>query len=215
MLTNNPVRKRPYVWVSWITKLLSGEDRCWWKAWYKARHKYAKVPDDPGREEFFAEWTATHDAIVEKRAARLRDAGWVVRCEEDAEFKLAGAGADLAGKPDLVAVRDGMALVIDAKSGKRRRSDHWQVLVYLFGLGLSWCKGLSLEGEVAYRDGEEPVEELTHQKKQAIAEAVRAVSSDSEPARAPSARECRYCDVAACPDRVTQQDSRGDARAYF
>ena len=41
-------RKRdgPYVWVSWITKLLAGEVNCEWAPWFKAHHTYQKVPSD-------------------------------------------------------------------------------------------------------------------------------------------------------------------------
>jgi len=208
-------RPRPYIWVSWITKLLAGENKCWYAAWYKAHHKYDKKPDDPDREDFFKEWTAKHDAITEKVAESYRESGWVVRVEDEASFKLVGRQADVAGKPDIVALKDGSVEgeVVDAKSGRRRASDHWQVLIYLFSLPLSWLPGVRLRGVVAYADGEEPVRPLGQKEKDAIVAAVKRVSDPTAPEPVPSANECRHCDVLACTAR--QQTSDGDATRFF
>jgi CRISPR/Cas system-associated exonuclease Cas4 (RecB family) len=210
-----PRRNRPYVWVTWLTKLLSGESKCWWAAWYRAHHKFAKTPDDPGRAEFFAEYTAAHDKIAARRAEEFRALGYVVRQEDDAAFKLVGRDADLAGKPDLVAVGNGEAVASDVKGGKRRESDRWQVRIYLFGLPLSWLRGVKLRGEVEYRDGRIDVPAPTPAERDAIVQAMRVVSGPDAPPPTPSAGECRYCDVAACTARHKAEDSSGDARAYF
>ena len=37
----------PYIWVSWIAKLLTGENSCEWAAWFKAQHEtssWGKTP---------------------------------------------------------------------------------------------------------------------------------------------------------------------------
>ena len=39
-------RGNPYIWVSWLTKLLSGESQCVWSAWFRANHTYTKAPSD-------------------------------------------------------------------------------------------------------------------------------------------------------------------------
>lgn len=206
-------RPRPYIWVSWITKLLAGENKCWWAAWYKAHHKYDRTADDADRADFFKEWTEKHDAITARVAQSFRDAGYVVRVEEEAAFKLQGKAADVAGKPDLVAIKDGEAEVVDAKSGRRRASDHWQVLIYLFALPLSWLQNVHARGIVAYADGEEMVRPLGTRERDAIVGAIRRVSADEEPEPVPSAHECRHCDVAACTARLKTSD--GDATRYF
>ena len=206
------LRKRPYVWTSWLTKLLAGEDRCWWKAWYKSHYKAAKLEDED-RADFFAEWTKKHDVLTARKAAAFRNEGYVTRVESQAEFKLVGKVADLAGKPDLVAIKDGRAIVVDAKSGKKRSSDHWQVLVYLFGLPLAWTGDLALEGALEYPDGEEEVRPLGKREREAIVAAVVKVSGDDVPEHAPSPNECKYCDVAACEERYASPE--GDASRFF
>ena len=29
----------PYIWVTWLTKLLVGENSCEWSAWFRAQHE--------------------------------------------------------------------------------------------------------------------------------------------------------------------------------
>ena len=38
-------RAEPYVWVSWITKVLAGESSCVWSAWFRAHYQTAKKPN--------------------------------------------------------------------------------------------------------------------------------------------------------------------------
>ena len=33
-------RQTPYIWVTWLTKLLAGEAQCDWASWFKAHNKY-------------------------------------------------------------------------------------------------------------------------------------------------------------------------------
>jgi hypothetical protein len=213
-----PKRPKPYIWTTWLTKLLAGEDKCWYRSWYKSHFKYEKRADDADRADFFAEWTRKHDAIVARRVAELRKQGWVVKVEDEGEFKLAGKNADVSGKPDYVAMKDGVAIVGDAKAGKKRESDHWQVLIYAFALPLSWLRGsgLVIEGEVEYQDQRQPVRPLSDAARKNIVEAIQRVAGPAELPAVPSVTECKYCDVAKCPYRrepVRQSD--GDATGYF
>src|SRR3972149_5219266 len=103
-------RQRPYVYPTWVTKLLAGESRCWYSAWYKCHFKYLKKADDQDREDFFAEYNEAHNKIEERRAAALREDGWTVKVEADGEFKIRGGAGDLSGKPDIVAMKGETAL---------------------------------------------------------------------------------------------------------
>jgi hypothetical protein len=209
-------RGRVYCWPTWITKLLSGEERCWWRAWFRAHTKYEKIEDDPERAEFFREWNRKHDAIVARRAAELKAAGWTVKIEDEGQFKVAGDLGDLAGKPDIVAMKGDEAVVIDAKAGRRRGSDHWQVLLYIFALPLSWLKGFKLRGEVEYHDGREATSPMTPEAKERIISAMKKVMGPEAPESAPSRNECRYCDVKTCPTRWADTgEEDGDARGMF
>jgi len=210
---HDTLRRKPYIWVSWITKLLAGEDRCWWKAWYKSHYQSTKTPEDPAREDFFREYNKKHDAITQRRARELTADGFTVQIEDENSFKLRGQNADLAGKPDLVALKDTISITLDSKSGKRRQSDHWQVLVYLFGLPMSWLKTTDNRGEVAYKDVSVLVRSLGPAEREAIVAAIKKVSDSDAPEAEPSPWECKYCDVARCPVRYVAHE--GDASRLF
>ena len=212
-------RHKGYIWVTWLTKLLAGEDKCWYRGWYKTKHKYDKRPDEPGREDFFLEWNKKHDKLVNDHVDVLRlNKDVVVRVEEEGAFKLIGKKADLAGKPDIVSLSSDEALVIDGKSGKKRKSDHWQVLIYMFALPLSWLQGtkLRIKGEVLYPDGTVPVRPLGDAERNEIVAAINRLTTDEAPKASPSMNECRYCDLAACQFRMeTPVAVEGDATRFF
>jgi hypothetical protein len=132
-------RNSSYIWVTWITGLLSGDRHCLWSAWYRAHFKgYERRPTSFD----LAAWTATHAEMVRARAEALRADGYQVYVEDQNKFTLRGRAATLGGVPDLVAVRETSsggreALVVDCKSGRQRNSDFFQVLTYMLVLPLT------------------------------------------------------------------------------
>jgi len=206
---SDPRRGRPYVYATWLSGLLAGSDRCWWRVAYQAQHKYKKLPEDPERAAFLAEWTVIHDGMTEARAAELRADGWDVQVEDVGAFKIRGAGGDLHGKPDIVATKGRDVLVIDCKSGKRRDSDAEQVRVYVFALRLLG-RG-EVRGEIQYRDGRIAVRYETADGER-VAAAMRAVTDSKATFKpVPSAYECGRCQIAACLARYRAEktDSGG------
>ncbi|MBN1503645.1 MAG: PD-(D/E)XK nuclease family protein [Candidatus Eisenbacteria bacterium] len=214
-------RENPYVWVTWISKLLAGEAHCEWAAWFKAHH--AQFEKRPPTFDF-AKWNAEHGRMVRERARALAKEGYNVGLEEQNKFNLKGAsGATLGGKPDLVAVREAEVLVVDCKTGQTRGADYFQVLVYMLALPLCrpQYKNLSLSGRVEYQDHaiQIPPEELTQEAADRVWELMERVVSDDESARVPSAGECAFCDITRrdCPDRIDEApDSlKGEELAPF
>lgn len=201
--------KRPgvYIWTSWITGLLSSDKQCRWAAWYKSRHKYEKIPD-PTFDE--AAWSAGHQSLLNARAAELIIEDYAVTVEGQNKIDLKGrSGAKLAGCPDIEAVKPGRILVVDAKTGKKRNSDYFQVLIYLLILKMD---GRIADGEVYYSDGRPSIAinhaELTPERIAAILGLLAVLSSDTAPPHAPSAGECKFCDIKDCDQRVVEQPTR-------
>lgn len=193
-----------WVWVTWITGLLAGTDRCQWKPWYKARHQYAKLI----RENDFNmdAWEQQHQAMVDEHVVELQADGWPTVTVEDAnKFQLKGDRAILSGKPDIVAVRLAEAreaLVIDEKGGSPKPEHRWQVKVYLYALArLPVWKHLTIRGMLAYRGVRKDVT-LDPGDGTKIGQVMAMIVSDEPPAQAPSAGECETCDIHACPVRI-------------
>jgi hypothetical protein len=198
-------RSKPYIWATWITKLLAGENQCAWAAWFRAHHRYDKLP----RDADLAAWTSEHTAMVGERSQALVADGYNIYREEQNSFALRGqSGAVLSGKPDIVAVKGRDVRVIDCKTGAPRNSDQLQVLLYLFVLPLTnpSYRDKRLVGEVVYRAAAVSVSatDVDGAFKQHLTSTLQQVTADEPPEWVPSYGECRFCDISCgdCPARI-------------
>lgn len=195
-------RRSGYTWATWLTGILSGDDSCRWAAWAKTQFTYEKRPD--ANAENLATWKAEHADLVATRASELRAQGWTVTLEDQNEITLQGRATTLAGKPDIVAVQGLDVLTVDAKTGERKGKDIWQVRIYQMALPLTgrFPDGSRFLGEVRYKDGSQPLGPITDAERSRILALLAEMGASFVPERVPSARECRFCNIAACPDRV-------------
>lgn len=198
---------KPYLWVTWVTGLLSGENHCEFASWFRAHYRdFEKAP----RNVDLTIWTAEHGEMVRRRAQELKDDGYTVFVEDQNGFSLKGAAAVLGGKADIVAISPSGndAIVVDCKSGKPRDKDVFQVLIYMLVLPLavSHCKCVTMHGELEYPGKRVEIgpEKLTADVKALIRSTIERLAQDVKPHPIPSAYECRFCDLtkADCPARV-------------
>jgi CRISPR/Cas system-associated exonuclease Cas4 (RecB family) len=197
-------RSEPYVWVTGLAKLLGGDTHCQWSLWFRGHYQFAKRPRDFDE----ATWTARHSTLVRDKAERLRVEGYEIYLVDQNRISVQGPRGILAGKPDIVAVRDGEAIVVDCKTGAQKVADSMQVLLYMLLLPRAHraCQGKVVAGELCYTDFAQTIEadELTPNFKVDVRKAFRMIVADSPPPRTPSLRDCKFCDItsADCPDRV-------------
>ncbi len=96
-------RKNPYIWVTWLPKLLSGDNSCDFSAWFRIHHlsgSWSKV-----RSNFnSARWNAEHTDLLRECADAYRARGYNVFIENQNHFRLQGQTALLSGKPDLIVI---------------------------------------------------------------------------------------------------------------
>jgi len=198
----NP-RNEPYIWPTWITKILAGEQSCEWSAWFKAHYKdYEKAP----RSGDLIAWTARHGEMVRNRAEELRQQGYAVTVEDQNKFTLNGRSCTLQGKPDIVAVKEDDIVVVDCKSGKQRDSDHFQVLIYMMVLPLTHpaCIDRPVRGELQYVGDRLEIGCLPKKQREMIIATIDRIASSTPAPIAPSFQECRFCDLTKtdCSKRV-------------
>ncbi|RMD59515.1 hypothetical protein D6833_11325 [Candidatus Parcubacteria bacterium] len=199
-------RPRPFVWVSWVAKLLAGETHCAWAAWFKAHYTYPKLPSDFD----VAQWTASHTVLVREQVTALLAEGYQVHVEAQNHFTIPGkSGIVLSGKPDIVARREDQALVIDCKTGEPRLSDQLQVLIYLLVLPYTrpQYRSLTWAGRVQYRHMavDMAASQIDEQFRAVFRQTMHQVGGATALGRVPSDGECRWCDIGpeVCPERVT------------
>lgn len=205
-------RPSPYIWVTWLTKLMSGENQCYWSSWFRTHYKYEKLPSDFN----MTQWQAEHNELLHQRVRELEDDGFIVSIEDENSFTLTGKDGvtKLAGKPDIVAIKANQVIVEDCKTGKPYKSDQMQVLIYMLVLSMidARCKGKTIAGRLIYKKSD-PVDLLPEYVDSNFIEHFRSTVvsvSDFAPARkVPSFRECRFCDISMnyCQDRIEEQPS--------
>lgn len=189
-------RHHAYYWVTWLTKLLAGENMCVWAAWLKGHYKYEKQ-ESTGFD--IDNWTMQHTALLRDRAETLKGQGFTVTLEDQNPFSVVGKnGSEIAGKMDIVAAKAKMLLIEDGKTGKKRTSDHAQVGIYM--MFHPDRKGKEVFGNVIYPDS---VVKVNPMDPQLLSKLMKQL--EAEPPCTPSARECKFCDIAQCKSRFVSK----------
>ena len=197
-------RRQPYVWVTWLARLMAGDVTCEWAPWFKSHYsKYEKMPAD------FTVWRIRHTRLLRQLRLAVSAPSSDLLTERQVHFKHRRAsGLVIAGRPDLVSIRDGRATAYDAKTGQPRASDKVQVMLYVHYLPRADARfsELEIDGEVVYPDHRVTVrqDEVGKEFEDNLDYFLDILEAGSPPVKTPSAGECRFCDIAksACPDRV-------------
>ncbi|MYC38445.1 MAG: Dna2/Cas4 domain-containing protein [Chloroflexi bacterium] len=198
-------REHPYIWATWLSRLLAGESSCEWAGWFRAHYQdWTKPPSDFDS----ARWMMEHTALVNEARTSREKLGYEVFTEDQNFFRLQGATATLAGKPDLIAVKGNDLVIVDAKTGKPSPHHSVQVLTYMYAAprALEQFRGMEFRGHVIYPDGnvQIPVSGLDRKFIDRLGALIRRLADENPARRVPSASECRWCDIAVadCPERV-------------
>ncbi|MCH7787545.1 MAG: PD-(D/E)XK nuclease family protein [Chloroflexi bacterium] len=204
-------RDKPYIWVTWLTKLLVGESSCEWAAWFRAQHyseSYDKVPNPFD----LVGWQMEHTSLLNQKRDELESEGQKVFLENQNSFTLRGNTAALGGKPDLIAVSGVQGLILDVKTGKPALSHAMQLMVYMYAIprALGQHQGIRFDGKVVYTDSSQNVD-IPHTAIddtfiRNLADLIRRVSSETPARKVPSQQECSFCNItsADCPERVVE-----------
>ena len=185
---------------------MTDEIQCPWSVWFRTHYKYDRL----SRDFDSAKWNASHRALLDDRLSQLQAEAWAVSVEGENWFEIVGRhyAVKIAGKPDVLAIRDQQVWVEDCKTGRKKNSDLYQVLLYMLLLPLSHpqCRGLKLQGRLVYPDGAIDIssEQVNEDFKAQFRGAIAILSSTTPARKVPSHQECRYCDISAqyCAERV-------------
>lgn len=204
-------RDTPYIWVTWLKKLLVGENSCEWAAWFRANHEgrtWTKVPSTFDS----AAWRLQHTRLLNKIRDTIESEGKTVFTEYQNSFALRGRTAILGGRPDLLAVNEGRGIIVDAKVGRPSPADHVQVLLYMYAVprALHKYRDIRFEGRVVYPDHEDkiPNTALDDTFINNVSHLIKRIASSRPARKVPSGMECRFCDITThdCVDRIENDD---------
>ncbi|MBD2028171.1 PD-(D/E)XK nuclease family protein [Leptolyngbya sp. FACHB-711] len=193
---------------------MADEIQCPWSIWFRTHYKYEKL----NRDFDSARWNASHRALLSDRLSQLQEAGSAVSIEGENWFEIVGRqyAVRIAGKPDIVAIGDEQVWVEDCKTGRKKNSDLYQVLLYMLLLPLSYpkCRGMKLQGRLVYPDGAIDIssDQVDEAFKAQFRQTVATLSNTNPPHQVPSCSDCRYCDISEkyCPARIESSQSEVD-----
>jgi hypothetical protein len=197
-----------FIWVTWVAKVMAGEQACEWASWFKAHYeKYEKVPSDFDT----AKWKIEHTRKLRELHLERQKLGERVFLEGENEIRYtAPSGVVVVGKPDLIAVNEGRPKIYDVKTGQPRSSNEVQVMLYMHLLpqAVLAYRGTRPAGCVVYNDSrvEIPAEAVDEAFVENFGYFLGIISSEGPAMKVPSRNECRFCDIAKaeCPERVEE-----------
>jgi len=203
----------PSIWVTWLARLMADEIQCHWAIWFRTHYKYEKLISSFDS----AKWNANHQALLRSRVRDLEAEGYTVYLEGENWFEITGKSfpVKVSGKPDIVVIGSDGGFVEDCKTGRRKNSDFYQVLIYLLLLPISHpqYRGLNLAGRLVYSTEVIEIEsdQINEEFKAQFREAIALLSSATPSRKVPSYQECRYCDISAqyCSERVDVKQDQG------
>ena len=198
-------REQPYIWATWLPKLLTGENSCEWAVWFKARHQgWTRRPSDFDP----VQWQIEHTALLTETRDRFLASGYQVFTENQNAFRLQGKTAVLAGRPDLLVVNGDDVLIIDVKTGTERPSHTAQLMIYMYALpkALQQYREAKIRAEVFYPTRTHVISRGSIDQSfiRRLVALIQRVAAPKPPPTIASASECRFCDITAndCSDRV-------------
>jgi hypothetical protein len=196
-----------YIWVTWLTKLMTGEMTCEWASWLKANYEYyERIPSDFDA----ASWQIEHTKLLRELRIERQKAGGVLFAERQNSFKFKTPdGVMIAGTPDLIERTDGRrGIIYDAKTGQRAQSHQVQVMLYMYLLPRAkpeWAN-FTFEGIVYYKDGPLviPKSAIEGSFGENLSYFINVLASPEPPLKVPEPMNCRFCDIhkQECPERI-------------
>jgi hypothetical protein len=183
---------------------LSGDRNCEWAAWFRAHYYHTKRPSNFDSTSYQVQHTTLLSQLRDRQVAD----GYTVTVEGQNEFRMKGKTGILSGKPDLVALKGDAGVVVDVKAATPKGAHNAQVMLYMWALPIAVPKfrGIKFDGQVVYQTRTSTIltSEIDETFMNRVGQLLRMICGDIPPARAPSARECRFCDVSAddCPDLI-------------
>ncbi len=192
---------------------MTDEIQCSWSVWFRTHYKYEKL----NRDFDSARWNASHRALLSDRLSQLQSEGSAVSIEGENWFEIVGRqyAVRIAGKPDILVLEDEQIWVEDCKTGRKKNSDLYQVLLYMLLLPLSHskCRGMKLQGRLVYPDGAIDIssDQVDEAFKAQFRQTVATLSNATPAQKVPSFQECRYCDISReyCLERIESSQPEG------
>ncbi len=190
---------------------MAGETTCEWSTWFKSNYQYDKRPGDFDQ----VGWKVQHTRALRELRLERQATGEQVMIERQNSFRWERPDSSLilGGTPDLISIGDHDVRIYDVKTGARRESHQIQVMIYMYCLPREApvYRQRLLHGTIVYADGrvDIPATAIDASFIGSFDYFLDILDSSTTPDKAPSASECRFCDIpkSECPERIEDPTS--------
>jgi len=192
-LSSDSPRSEPYVWVTWMAEVMSGDVDCQWRAWFRSHYRLRHEAEREGGD--LAAWRATHTRALSELTRTLASNGLPAQNEYAFKQRLPWHREGIiAGKMDCLVDDEDTVTVYECKTGMRKSRDHLQVMLYMWALAQEpRFAGKRMRGFLVYEDDQVEVQpygnfidDLTHFS--------GVLCGGDEAPRVPG-YDCRFCPV--------------------
>jgi len=195
----NP-RKSPYIWVTWLAKVMSGDTTCHWHGWFRSQNQ---LTEEQSSDFDSAGWLMNHTKLLTELKDRLIEEGHTPVIEQSINFKIPNSKVEIAGKSDCIIEKEDEVIIYDCKTGKESPTHQVQVMLYMYLLSKSKFSKKQITGVVMYKDKEIEIPNLSEDFEENFKFFVNILSSPKPPMKNPGS-SCRFCSITEndCPERV-------------
>lgn len=197
-------RETPYIWITWLAKVMTGDMSCQWAYWFQAHHKLeTRTPSSFDATTF----KIKHSKALNEQIAKAQSGGPAkLSRERKVEWHFVEPhlrGATISGKIDLLVETPSERLVVDCKTGQPRNEHEAQVMLYQWMLRREDpSDSRPIRGRVVYADHAVEIGPLSPRFDDDVVYFVGLLASASAALRVPG-DDCRFCPITRldCPER--------------
>ncbi len=188
-------RDSGFVWVTWISKLISGDAKCYYGPWLRANYHI-----DSLIESDFSEWQKEHDEVVKDRYKKYSNEDYTVSLSHKNDIALKNKSDNiLRAKPDIIAIKKDTIIFEDVRHHKYKDyniinlmiyllscKDHFRFRLYNECFGIIWTPNENKKITMV---------DISDKFKENLSDKFHILTSDTQLDATPSPEECRYCRI--------------------
>ena len=193
-------RDSPYIWVTWLAKIMSGDVSCHWQGWFPSHNQ---LTEKETSDFDMAGWSIDHTKMLTELKEKLTEEGYNPIIEYPIKYKIPGSHIEIAGKSDCIIEEKDKIIIYDCKTGKESAVHQVQVMLYIYLLSKSKFSKKQIRGIIKYKDKEIEISQLSENFEESFNFFINILSSVKPPTKNPG-DDCRFCNITKndCPERM-------------
>ena len=141
-----------------------------------------------------------HTDLMKRCTQEYEERGYTVTLESQNESRIQLAGATISSRADVLATRDDVLVIVEAKTAQPSQAHEIQVMLYMMFLELQGARARdkTVTGEVYYSPDHTvaiPAGAADQEFQDLVVNLITRLTTKEAPRKTPSASECRFCPI--------------------